>query len=48
MQKQPSDPNPQRNSQSSIKRPHMLDTQPEAETIDPKGPPESPFGDGIF
>jgi stage V sporulation protein G len=46
VQKQPSDP--QRNSQSSIKRPHMLDTQPEAEPIDPKGPPESPFGDGIF
>jgi stage V sporulation protein G len=43
-----SDPLSHRSSGVPIKRPHMLDRQPQADSVNEPGSPETPFGDGIF
>jgi stage V sporulation protein G len=43
-----SDPSSPRSSGVPIKRPHMLDRQPQADSVNESAPPETPFGDGIF
>jgi stage V sporulation protein G len=43
-----SDPSSPRSSGVPIKRPHMLDRQPQADSVNESGSPETPFGDGIF
>ncbi|MFN5186637.1 MAG: septation protein SpoVG family protein [Planctomycetota bacterium] len=42
------DPSSPRSSGVPIKRPHMLDRQPQADSVNESGSPETPFGDGIF
>jgi stage V sporulation protein G len=43
-----SDQSSQRPSQIPIKRPHMLDKQPQADSVNEPRPTDTPFGDGIF